>query len=356
MSISRRDFLLAGSALAGAALAVPRVLARQQPPLTPRPPQPGGPRQVTPADVRYFEWKKVGEGAHAAFGEGGNALAVVGPRETLLIDTKNTGFGDTLRTEAVTFGSLVGLVINTHHHGDHTGGNCAFTKDVPVLAHEKCKARIAGNVERYVNGAKNTVRTMYQSKKLSARAVRDSAMLLAGTLDELKDPAKVAALFEPTKTTAGNETLTLDGRKIELVHVGAGHTDNDLIVFLPDANVLHTGDLVFHNWWPYIDRGAGADTAGWIRSCEKIVEMCDDKTVVVPGHGEITDRAGVRKQIEFFTTMRANAAKAVKDGTTREAFLAMTFGEYENFAEASKFIRPTSLGGLYDEAAGTPAE
>jgi len=311
---------------------------------------------VSPDEVRYFQWKPVAESVYAAFGEGGNALAMVGKEQSLLIDTKNAGFGETLRKETVGYGALIGLVINTHHHADHTGGNCAFTKDLAVLAHEKCKPRIAGNVDRYIAGARNTVRTMFESKKISAKGVRDSAMMLAATLDEPGDPARVAALFEPTRTTTGNETLTVDGKKVELAHVGPGHTDNDLIVFLTDANVLHTGDLVFHRWWPYIDRSGGADTAGWIRSCEKILSLCDDTTVVVPGHGDITDKQGVREQIDFFVTMRDAAAKAVKGGVTRDAFIAQPFDDYKDFAEASKFIRPVALGGLYDEAAGTPAK
>ncbi len=351
MTISRRDFLLAGSTLAAATLIAPRAWARRQPVL-----QPPTTRQVNPGETRYFDWKKAADGVQVAFGEGGNALVMVGKDGALLIDTKNCGFGETLRKEGVSFGSLMALVINTHHHADHTGGNCAFTGDVAVLAHTKAKPRIAANVPRYISGAKSTVSTLFKSNKLSARGVRESAMKLAGTLDELKDPQKVAALFEPTKTTEGNETLTVGGKKVELTHVGPGHTDNDLIVFLPEANVLHTGDLVFHKWWPYIDRAGGADTAGWIRSCEKILTLCNDKTVVVPGHGDITDKSGVQGQIDFFKKMRDAAAKAVKDGVTRDAFIAMPFEDYKGFAEASNFIRPVTLGGLYDEAAGTPAQ
>jgi len=354
MSISRRGFLLATSSLAAASLAGTRAWARVQP-VQPAAPARPVTRQVQPSEARYFEWKKAGGGVHVAFGEGGNTLVMLGKDESLLVDTKNCGFGDTLRLEAVALGSPIGLVLNTHHHADHTGGNSVFAKDLPLLAHTKAKARIAANAPRYTAGAKSTVSTMFKSPKLSAKGVRESAMLLSGVLDELNDPAKVGALFEPTRTTEGNETLTVGGRTVELTHVGAGHTDNDLIVFIPEANVLHTGDLLFHRVWPYVDRGAGANTAGWIASLERILTICNGTTVVVPGHGELTDRSGVQGQIEFFKKMRDVAGAAVKDGTSREDFLKRPFEEYKDYGMAD-FIKPVTLGGLYDEAAGVPAK
>jgi glyoxylase-like metal-dependent hydrolase (beta-lactamase superfamily II) len=328
MTVSRRDFLLAGSALAASTLTAGRLWARAGQPFQ----QPSTTRQVNPSEVRYFEWKKAADRAHVAFGEGGNSLVVLGKDGAVLVDTKNAGFGETLRNEAAALGSPLALVINTHHHADHTGGNSEYTRDLPVLAHTKAKPRIAANTERYVAGAKGTVSAMFKNPKLSAKGVRDAAMKLAGRLDETKDPAKLAALFEPTRTTDGNEKISAGGLDIELTHVGAGHTDNDLILFFPALNLLHTGDLVFNRWWPYVDRGAGANSDGWIRSCEKILAICNDKTVVVPGHGEITDRAGVQAQIDFFRKVRDAAAKAVAGKVSRDDFIKQPFDDFKAFS------------------------
>ena len=351
MTITRRDFLRTGSTLAAASLIGTRAWARFQPATTQ--PKPGAPAG---AAARYFEWKKAADGVHVAFGEGGNALVMLGAGGALLIDCKNAGFGDELRREAASLGAPLAMVINSHHHADHTGGNSAFTADLTVLAHAKAKLRIAGNVDRYASGAKGTVGSATKSSKPGAAAIVEDAKKLTTRIEGLKDQAKVAALFEPTKTTEGNETMTVGGKKVELHHVGAGHTDNDIFVFLPDFNVLHTGDLLFHKWWPYMDRPAGCDSAGWVRSCDKILEVCNDKTVVVPGHGEITDRSGVQGQIDFFKKMRSVAATAVKAGVTKEDFLKQPPPEeYKNYDMAS-FIQPITLGALYDEAAGAPAK
>ena len=96
MTISRRDFLLAGSTFAAASLAGSRAWARAQPTQPITPPRPIA-RQVNPAEVRHFEWKKAAEGVFVAFGEGGNALVMAGKDESLLVDTKNAGFGEQLR-------------------------------------------------------------------------------------------------------------------------------------------------------------------------------------------------------------------------------------------------------------------
>ena len=289
----------------------------------------------------YFEWKKVCEGGHAGFGEGGNSLVFVGPKGTLLVDTKNGGFGPALRSDAEGLGSPLAMVINTHHHFDHTGGNNAFTRDVAVLAHRKAKERIGmqPQLDRYAAGLKEAMRTLTKSDKPAAKAALASA-------DKLLSAGVKAADFQPTKTTEGNETIEVGGTRVQLVHVGAGHTDNDLIVFLPEKNVLHTGDLCFNKIHPYFDVAAGANSAGWAASCAKIVSMCNEKTVVIPGHGEVGDVSTVKTQIEYLKKVRDAADKAVAAGKTREEFIA---SEVEPFTYG-QMIKPIAFGALYDEA------
>jgi cyclase len=289
----------------------------------------------------YFEWKKIAQGAHAGIGEGGNTLVFVGPKGSLLVDTKNTGFGRALRRDAESLGSPLSMVINTHHHQDHTGGNNAFAKDVTLLAHSKAKGRIAspGQVKQYVGGITGAISRLRTSETAKAKA------LVADAEAMLKAEPK-ASDFEPTRTTEGNETIEVAGVKVQLVHVGAGHTDNDLIVFLPEQNVLHTGDLVFHRVHPYFDVSAGANSAGWAVSCARIVAMCNDKTVVVPGHGDVGDVSIVKTQIEYLKTVRGAADAAVAAGKSREDFIA---SEVEPYAYGER-IKAVAFGALYDEA------
>ncbi len=338
MTSSRRSFLTASAfAAAGLALTGRRSAAGML--------QRAGELPFLPraADETYFEWKKVAEGCQWAKGEGGNVLAIIAKGETVVIDSKNGGFGAALRREAAAFGAPVKTLINTHHHADHTGGNPAFTKDLVVIGHANIAKRVGGNFDRVMKGAQGSIAQLKQSPKPAAKQV-------IADIEEFLKSNPTEKSFQPTQVMPSSGNVTLGGLNIELYHVGPGHTDNDFIVFIPERNLLHGGDLLFNNTWPYIDvANSGADTAGWIKSCEKILELCNDKTVVVPGHGEVGDVSMAKRQIAFFKNMREVAAKAVEQGTTREEFLKISPEEYKEYALAD-FIKPVTLGGLWDEA------
>jgi glyoxylase-like metal-dependent hydrolase (beta-lactamase superfamily II) len=129
------------------------------------------------------------------------------------------------------------------------------------------------------------------------------------TIEDIQADREFADALE---LESGNVTITLR-------HFGNGHTDNDTVVFLPGANVMHMGDLFFHKMHPYIDRPAGATTVGWRNSVHKAMELCDDKTVIVPGHGEITNKTGLATQITYFDQLQLIVETAIKDGMTQEA-------------------------------------
>ncbi|MCC6428574.1 MAG: MBL fold metallo-hydrolase [Phycisphaerales bacterium] len=328
MNLNRRSFI-AASTLAAAGIALPArsSLARLLP-------------SLTLADT-YFEWKSVADGCHIAIGEGGNALAVLSGNETVVIDSKNGGFGEALRREAAALGSPVKTLINTHHHGDHVGGNPAFTKDLRVIAHANAIARIPSQVERSNKSAQGAIAKLKQSPKATATQV-------IADIEALLQSSPTDKNFLPTESIPSSGNITVGNLSIELYHVGAGHTDNDLIVYIPDRNILHGGDLLFNNMYPYHDpANSGADSAGWIRSCQKIIDLCDNKTVVIPGHGDVGDLTIAKRQIEFFTALREQAAKAFAAGATREDFIKT---EPEQFKSYSSNMRPITLGGLYDEA------
>jgi len=109
------------------------------------------------ADKTFFQWSKLGERVHFAEGGGGNVLYIPGDGESILIDCKNAGLGDTLKREAEALGPAIATTINTHHHGDHTGGNYAFSDSTELVAYKTAKPRIAAQMERYTNGLRSTV-------------------------------------------------------------------------------------------------------------------------------------------------------------------------------------------------------
>lgn len=156
--------------------------------------------------------------------------------------------------------------------------------------------------------------------------------------------------WTPTKGLGDSEQLTIGGVGLELMHVGSGHTDNDLIIVVPSENVMHGGDLLFNRTWPVIDLPGGSDTAGWVSGCERILELCGEKKmIIVPGHGDVGDREMAQRQRQMLIALRAKAQAAVKAGESREDFLKRPFAEYSDYQRAD-VLKPRTLGGVYDEA------
>jgi len=140
--------------------------------------------------------------------------------------------------------SPLAMVINTHHHGDHVGGNGVFAQ--------------------------------YTDRLVAHANVPD---LMRASAEEEAEPTYPTETFEDTwSETVGDETLTLRSR-------GPAHTGGDAIIVFENANIVHVGDLVFNRAYPFIDVGGGADSKNWISSLETIHDALDDDTIVIHGHG-----------------------------------------------------------------------
>lgn len=330
--ISRRQFTLAvGTSLAAGAL-------------------PASLFASTCCNDSFFEWKELRPGVHAGFGQGGNAGLIQTSAGGILIDAKNAPYGETLRREADALGKPVSLLINTHHHADHTGGNHAFlTGDsaVGVIMHPKAAPRVEDQIERYVSQMKKARDGLDEvgEEEMPARVRRE----IQSAGDDADDLTKLNFSPSPAmdETMFRGTDIFLSDITFSLTHVGPGHTDNDIFVFVEKLNLLHAGDLLFHNRHPYMDTSAGTTSAGWIKSCEKMLEICNDETIVIPGHGEITNADGIRQQIRYFESVRAAAAQAISNDTTREDFVKIELPTFKDYGGTR--IKERSLGTIYDE-------
>ncbi len=320
--MTRRDFL-AASAAAGSALALS-----------------GHAHAAAPND-KFFDWKPVCDGAQAAFGNGGNSLVIVGKSGAVLVDCKNSPFGQELRRESESIAKLT-HVINTHHHADHTGGNHAFTKDIEVIAQTAATPRILGQLNRYVSQIKEGVGAAAGKTGPAAAAVLADHKALYARVTQLK-----AIEFAPKLTFEKDYQLDLGGTKLALHHFGPGHTDNDLVVHAPALNILHTGDLVFNKKHPYVDTDGGANTTAWIASLNKAIALCDPKTKVIPGHGDLSTVECLKTQVEYFEKMRDLVAKQIKAGKSRKEVAEMKPSLFENYE--NKDIVGMVLGAIYTE-------
>lgn len=313
---------------------------------------------VPTGDETFYKWDRIADGVFAATTRyadennvvGGNCVLLVHGDGCVLIDTMQAVLGGSLRREAsLTAGAAITHVFNSHHHFDHAGGNHAFTADCTVAAHPRCAQRLARDFRNLIAQIDARVETLSQMEgEAAAKATADARAFKEG-LANMKPTA-----FTPTSLIEKDTTFTFGTHELRTEHVGAGHTDNDIFYFLPRSNVLVTGDLVFNRWHPFFDASANATSAGWLNSLRRMRAVCNNDTVVIPGHGAPGTPAIIDDQIAYFKRLRSAAAEAIAAGTPREAFVKTRIAEHADFRLA--MAAGLALGGVYDEIRKEQAE
>ena len=216
-----------------------------------------------------------------------NIVAVLGRDQALVLDTRSTHsqareIVDDLRE----LGShAVGIVVNSHGHYDHAFGNRVF-RPAPIWGHERCAAMLTASGER----------------------MRAAA---AAEVPDLTDDLAEVIVDPPDWTFVDQASVSLDdGREVSLRYLGRGHTDNDVVMHVDDADVLCAGDLVENGATPYFGDGYPMD---WPATTEALLALVGPSTVVVPGHGDHAGLAFVESQLAGFRAV-ADAARRVHAG------------------------------------------
>ncbi|MBL4590540.1 MAG: MBL fold metallo-hydrolase [Phycisphaerales bacterium] len=300
------------------------------------------------ADDPILAWDELSKGVHAMVdaSTGGNVLTVASADSVVLIDTKFAHLGRALLTDAQGFapGDAKVVLINTHHHGDHTGGNGSIVpKAEASYAHENALPRIKDSFSSVKASARQAKKTVEGggSVELIRSAIRTERAAAKWQRTSIVPETGVSG--EKTSITAGE--LAMD-----LYHFGAGHTDNDLFVHIPEHNVLHTGDVVFNGLHSFFDQTAGYSTKGWVNSAKRGYELCDADTIVIPGHGPVGDRSILKAQSEYLEQLIEAVQAEIDKGTSKEA----TANKSWPFMEGLGFegIRGRAINAVYDELAG----
>lgn len=203
-------------------------------------------------------------------GEGGNIGVSVGEDGILIIDDQFAPLADKIRAALSDLdkGDLE-FVLNTHHHGDHTGGNAVFGKEAHIVAHDNVRKRLAAsqNVDK----------------------------------DAL-----------PVITFADEVTFHFNGDTIRMIHAPNGHTDTDSIIYFENANVIHMGDHFFADRFPYIDTGAGGDPEHYAENVGHVIREAPEGVKFIPGHGPLAELDDLKK----FHAMLTDCIQIVKDQIT----------------------------------------
>ncbi|MGE4652401.1 MAG: MBL fold metallo-hydrolase [Myxococcota bacterium] len=242
------------------------------------------------AEVRITRFE-IAKGLDMLVGRGGNLSVSSGADGILLVDDQFAPLTPKIRAAIAEIqDGPVRFVLNTHWHGDHTGGNENFARAGALLF------------------AQDAVRE---------RMSRDQEMRAFGRTI----PASPEAAL-PVVTFSDAMRFHINGEEIHVHHAPRAHTDGDAIVQFRRANAIATGDVYFNGSYPFIDLASGGSLDGMIAAVEQVLALSDAQTRIVPGHGPLSNRAELRAYRDMLVTVRARVAAALREGASFSALSA----------------------------------
>ena len=219
---------------------------------------------------------KLTEDIYMLQGSGGNIMIAVSEDKVLMIDSQYAPLSEKIKDAIGTITTLpISYLINTHHHGDHTGGNEKFnSENTTIIGHSNVKKRL---------------------------------------LAEDKSQG-----FIPEKTLEEQLELQLPNEKVLIIHVHNAHTDGDSFIYMIEDNVVHMGDVFFNGKYPFIDLQAGGSIDGYIKAQQQILAYINEDTQIIPGHGELATYSDLKNSIAMLQYLRNAITDAIQDGSTKE--------------------------------------
>lgn len=224
---------------------------------------------------------------------GGNVAVSVGDDGVLVVDSLLKNMTDKLsRSLAKLSSSELRYLLNTHAHGDHTGGNANFSTTAAIIAHDNVRKRMS---QPYTN----------------------------------KNGTRAASSIEALPILTFNDAMTVHFNQdtVQLKHYSSGHTDGDSIIYFVKANVLHMGDDFFKGNFPYIDLGRGGSIAGLTQTIGKVIAQAPQDVLIIPGHGALANLKELTEYYEMLQHSIKTVSGAIKAGKTLEQMQAVGLGK-----------------------------
>ncbi len=236
-------------------------------------------------DPVKVEASKVRGNVYMITGKGGNIGLLIGADGSFMIDDQFAPLtGQIIDAIESVGGEAPKFLINTHFHGDHTGGNENIGKTgTLIMSHHEVRQRL-------VNGS------------------------YIGAFGMKSKPASGFAL--PTVTYSENIGLHINGETVHIVHVPGAHTDGDSIVLFENANVVHAGDLFFNGFFPFIDGANGGSVRGLIAGVDTLLAHTDIDSKIIPGHGPLADRDDLQRYRDMLAIAYERLLKLKNQGVT----------------------------------------
>jgi len=230
---------------------------------------------------------RVSDNIYMLTGQGGNIGLFLGEDGTFIVDDQYAPLTEKILAAIKSVGGdTPRFLINTHFHGDHTGGNENLgNAGTLIVSHDNVR-------ERLVNGS-----------YIKAFGMNSP-------------PANKAAL--PVLTFSDNMHFHINDESVNAVHVGSAHTDGDSVIYFRRANVVHAGDIFFNGFYPFIDAANGGSLKGTIDAVDEILAATDSNSKIIPGHGPLADKKQLQAYRDMLATAYARLLKLKNDGVSAE--------------------------------------
>jgi len=276
LDISRRQFLTAGGLTVAAACLAPRHLIAQTSSIVP-----GAFKEAATSKVTIQSLRR---NISVLLGAGGNIAVLTGPDGKLVVDAEIvTARPNVSKALASINADPIKQLINTHWHFDHTGGNeWVHEAGASILAHENTRKHLS------------------------------KATFVGGNFQYTFPAAPAGAI--PSTVFTDEHTLHINNSTLMLKHYLSAHTDSDISIHFPEADILHTGDTFWNRDYPFIDYWTGGSIDGQIRAAEANIAMVTSKTIVIPGHGAVGGKADLILFQDVLVDIRDKVAALKKQG------------------------------------------
>ena len=217
---------------------------------------------------------------HMLEGRGGNIGLSIGDDGVLMIDDQYGPLAEKIRAAIAKLGGTAPrFLLNTHWHGDHTGGNAEFGRQAVIIAHANVRKRLS------------------ERQRIFGRTT---------------EPQPPHAL--PLVTFDDSVTVHFNGEDIRVLHLPNGHTDGDSVIFFTGSNVVHMGDLLFNGMFPFIDLESGGDVEGYVRNVETVLKQIKPDARIIAGHGPLSTIDDVKASLRMMKETIAVVKKGIDAG------------------------------------------
>lgn len=294
-----------------------------------------------PGDV--FRLQPLPGSVYALYGRGGNIGFYVGPDAVVMVDSqfRDIAPGILGQIRSVT-DKPIKYLVNTHHHGDHVGGNEAFREFAVIIAHDSVRRRMLESPQRILAEYPKELEEAKKAGNAEDVTFLEDAIAWAKKV-------RVEEIAAPVVTFDSELRIHLSGETLEVWHTPPAHTDGDSVVYFTKANVVHMGDLYFHDMVPFIDVSAGGSVRGYLAAIDRVLARVPPNVTVIPGHGEVSDLSGLKAARQYVADVLEAARAAKAAGKSKEQFLATVdlpaYQKYEGYKDRFK----AGAAAAYDE-------